>query len=1386
MRNLFGMKRVLSVLLTVALLLSSVAVAGVSAAATSLHSATYDSQAEQNYYANAANVNDHYTNGHYGLALSQATGGHTAGDGTDGCMALTGANNSGSNYVGYRFTSGSAGKVSLTTGTNYCVTLWYKVTSFGSEKRFGVANQSKAWGSQQVSLTLLDSVMITAADVAKGWQQATFTFTGAANNGLHIAMMAGADNTVLVDDVQVYLQATSTLTFRDTDISPITGNMGDPITYPTAPTRDGYDFVGWFTESGDPAPATFPADDLTLVAKWQQATPSDVWGFESEAVGTELALGNHATRKATVTDAEHKSGAHALKLTGNDKSGYARPQVMIKDPAGAQVTVEQGKKYEISYWIKVPSDAGTTQINWWLTASADDTVYGNSDDVNADRIYQQNMMSVTADTWQKVTATIDACDYSGKLRLGISGNRFGAHSFYIDDFAVRDVTPSARPIISFSGEGVNIAPISGTPGEPIPYPTAPTRDGYIFAGWKTPQGADAPTVFPAENLTLVAQWEVLIPAPVGVWSFETEAVDTELALGNHATRKATVTAAEHKSGAHALKLTGNDKSGYARPQVMIKDQTGVQVTVRQGRSYEISYWIKVPSDAGTTEINWWLTASANDTVYSSSDDVNANKIYSRDRMAVTADTWQEVRATIDNCEYSGLLRLGISGNRFGAHSFYIDDVKVEEILPLEANEGVLTFENGELDADLALNGSTVNRIVVSDAITAKSGTKVGQVTSNERSGNSRPQMLVKTDLGEQLRIYKGRSYEFKFSIYIPTGSESYGINYWIAAVDNERMFGSGNAKDTYVLAEVTNGSQPKQGEWTELTLTVTDAPVGGKLRLGITGNTTTRHTFYIDDISLRMTEPADAMNEVQSFEDYAPNDQLSVNTDAASITATDEDVHTGFKAAKVVTVGNAVDTMPQMPLIDYMGEPMAVQKGMKYQLSFYAMIPYGEEYDLQCWLAVVDNDEPFSATNPRTGVVMDTVTVTATDRGGWQFVTLTIDKAAVGGNLRLGISGSTDAVHTFYLDDMAIRERSALPGDPDAMNFERYEAGEEIQVNRGSSSVVTVSDEYSYTGNQSARVDSHEQSGDYRPQFNLTDAQGNYLKLKKGDDCYLSFMIHLPTISPNTTAVTYWLAFVPEDQADQSFNNSTFTKNDHKIYEATFGGDTIAEFNEWTKITVPILNCPGTGVLRLGMTHTNYDRSVTNYIYLDDFKIEPPKYVTVKFDTNGSESKIDDIVMLAGSLIPFTDADPYLDGSDFMGWYTSKEFKKADFFDINSKIVEGEDGDVLTLYACWRKWDDGAADIVLRDDELKNEYVVEYYDETVWVDGQNGESPYADSQRPEREEAAPIVVTPQDDRPESESGMPPWLIVVIAACAVVVVGGGAVIAAILLKKNKKV
>ena len=50
-----------------------------------------------------------------------------------------------------------------------------------------------------------------------------------------------------------------------TEIAPITQDYGTQIASPAAPTREGYNFVGWDKS----IPATMPAENITITAQWK-------------------------------------------------------------------------------------------------------------------------------------------------------------------------------------------------------------------------------------------------------------------------------------------------------------------------------------------------------------------------------------------------------------------------------------------------------------------------------------------------------------------------------------------------------------------------------------------------------------------------------------------------------------------------------------------------------------------------------------------------------------------------------------------------------------------------------------------------------------------------------------------------------------------------------------------------------------------------------------------------------------------------------------------------------------------------------------------------------------------------------------------------------------
>ena len=85
-----------------------------------------------------------------------------------------------------------------------------------------------------------------------------------------------------------------------TPVSPITQDYGTAVTAPAAPTKTGYDFVGWFADGADEAYVftTMPAIDnetatLTLTARWTAKSydPKDGLGVKFNANGGAFADG---------------------------------------------------------------------------------------------------------------------------------------------------------------------------------------------------------------------------------------------------------------------------------------------------------------------------------------------------------------------------------------------------------------------------------------------------------------------------------------------------------------------------------------------------------------------------------------------------------------------------------------------------------------------------------------------------------------------------------------------------------------------------------------------------------------------------------------------------------------------------------------------------------------------------------------------------------------------------------------------------------------------------------------------------------------------------------------------------------------------------------------
>ncbi len=1257
-------------------------------------------------------------------------------------------------------------------------------------------------------------------------------------------------------------------------------------------------------------PVTFYIDDITVEGAQNVPAEAGAWSFETEAENASLSLNG---QRLTVTKEAKHSGKQAVRVNSTDSSGNGRPQMMVKDANGAVVQVEAGKDYLISFWAMVPQGGRNDDYSVWFTAVAENkqsTAHSSSFNKNDSIIGSEQTIpqSVAKGEWQKITYEVDNCAYSGYLRLGIAGHGAGntAVTMYLDDIKVEEtvieILPVEEGVWSFETEAVNTALcLNATPSQSIvvtkdakhagtqavrvnaatstgngrPQMNVKNADGNLIAVeagkdyritfWAmVPTGGHSYpynvwfTAVPQDKVNTAhdnsfnknsyiigseqeiaqttdkGEWQQItyevddcgysgylrlgiaghgagntavtmylddikveetvieiLPVEEGAWSFETENKDTTLDINASTSEIITVTGEAKHAGTQAVRVNASDSSGNARPQMNVKDADGNLVQVEAGKGYNISLWVMVPQGGHDYDYSIWFTAvddAHKDVAHSSSYNKNDYIIDSELTVPQSAakGEWQQITRYVEECAHSGYLRLGIAaaGANRNAVKFYVDDIKVTPVVAGDYEpQG---FENYALGTNLAMNSDSNKTIIVTDEI-ASTGNQSARVNSNNSGGNERPQMMLKDANGRQFKVKKGRNYEVTFSVYIPETEVNYAVNYWLAVTTDEVCFSNGGQqKNDYVVAEKSDTDQFAKGVWNSVTIAITDCKFTGKLRLGITGNISRKpndpHSFYIDDLNVVETI-INGDIYTMSFEPYAKDTKLSLNTDGASITVVEEERRAGYQSAKFVTLGSNLDAAPQMTVNTFQLEPVKVEAGKRYRVTFWLFVPLGgASYDINYWFAVTNNDTAFSATNPKQNLVSAVQTVTIEEKGIWKSVMLTFD-CAYTGTLRLGAAGSTDVPHTFYLDDIKVEERNNAPVDPDAMNFENLTVGENISVANNQMLTAIVTDQDSYTGNQSVYLSSNSNTGDARPQFNAVDGNGNLIKVKKGEDYFLTFAVMVPT-SEDYFTFSYWAAAVPQDKLNDPFVRETaFAKNNYVIGEVSGGEQPTA--GEWHVIKLAIMDCKYDGYLRVGFTHHNAP-PFTSHMYIDDIKLNDPDYVTVKFETNGAENAEDyqTITVMSDTLLPTQEyVDPYRFGYEFMGWYTNPNFTGDSYFDIYANTVVGKNGDVITLYAMWEEWTETQAG---EREESEDEFTIEYYTEKVWVGDQNVADPLTAGDAPNVNDAAPIVVTPEENPDDgAQGGMPPWLIVVIIVAAVVVVGGGAAIAAIMLRKSKK-
>ena len=175
--------------------------------------------------------------------------------------------------------------------------------------------------------------------------------------------------------ITVYAKWVVTITF-DTQggpsVAPITGDAGKPFTMPADPVRDGFVFVGWFTDKEYKNALTFvmPKVNTTAYAKWQV--------FETgSAITVPLKLNdNDGVYVLTEVD----GGVKVTATAGKGEWSYVSAQIAYPTVNNSTIVVELVGTKDCKITLKVEGGGKASEETFTMTGEAQTCIWSTTSD----------------------------------------------------------------------------------------------------------------------------------------------------------------------------------------------------------------------------------------------------------------------------------------------------------------------------------------------------------------------------------------------------------------------------------------------------------------------------------------------------------------------------------------------------------------------------------------------------------------------------------------------------------------------------------------------------------------------------------------------------------------------------------------------------------------------------------------------------------------------------------------------------------------------------------------------------------------------------------------------------------------------------------------------
>ena len=386
----------------------------------------------------------------------------------------------------------------------------------------------------------------TTAPTAAGKYTAKITLSG-------VTTAAGENQTVTASvDYSIKVK----VTFDTNGGTPVpeqqTLEVGEEVTEPSVPTKEGNYFGGWYTDNNTfdtPFNGRVGSESMTVYAKWGEHTvkwvfptdngtytKQDVFTGDAPAASTQNTAadllqpeGSTFTGWKTETDASGNvtyTAQFSYTVTLNANGGTINEGNVtsyILGTGAALPTNVTKTNYSFGGWFDNAACEGTAVTSISATDHGNKTYYAK---------WNANTYTVTLNTnggtinSGNVTSYTYGTGVSLPTDVTLEGHSFGGwfDNENCEGTAVGSITATDSEnkifyakwnigeytIFFNTNGGSKISPITQNYGTSVTAPANPTRTGYTFAGWDK----EIPATMPAENLTIKALWtKNAVPKP---------------------------------------------------------------------------------------------------------------------------------------------------------------------------------------------------------------------------------------------------------------------------------------------------------------------------------------------------------------------------------------------------------------------------------------------------------------------------------------------------------------------------------------------------------------------------------------------------------------------------------------------------------------------------------------------------------------------------------------------------------------------------------------------------------------------------------------------------------------------------------------------------------